>query len=467
MSKHSNIRATTVGDVDSEILSFTVGKDPENDLLLAEFDCIGTAAHVTMLSRMPLKPPVLTERERKKVVSELVRIIGQVRNGAFRITTDDQDVHMAVERMLTRRLGAIGRKVHTARSRNDQVAVDLRLFARDQLLGAADESVNLAAVLTGLARRNRRIPMVGRTHMQPAMPSSVGVWASAFAESLLDDVVLLLNIYELNDQCPLGSAAGYGVSLPIDREMTSRLLGFRQPVHNVLHAGNARGKLEALVLSGCGQVMLSLSRLAEDLILYSMPEFGYFSLPAEYCTGSSIMPQKSNPDVLELVRAKAAAVLAYGHCVSEIVRALPSGYNRDLQETKEPFMAGISATRACLRVMARLMKGLAVNAERLAGAFTPAVFAADRALELVGSGMPFRDAYRFTKKHLDEMEGIDAGRAVSAKAHLGAPGGMDFRAMEARCAASRRVIAGKRLSVDRAVSRLLGVSWRPARVGRL
>ncbi|MEI6808385.1 MAG: argininosuccinate lyase [bacterium] len=465
MTMQRKIRVTTVGDVDSELLAFTVGRDTENDLRLIEADCIGTAAHVTMLSRMPLKRALFTGREVKQVISELVGIINKSRIGEFAITVDDQDVHMAVERTLTKKLGAIGRKIHTARSRNDQVAVDLRLFAKNEILSTADEATELAGILVALSRRHVRVPMVGRTHMQPAMPSSVGLWASAFAESLLDDVILLLNIYELNDQCPLGSAAGYGVSLPIDRELTSRLLGFSRPVHNVLHASNARGKVEALVLSGCGQVMLSLSRLAEDLILYSMPEFGYFSLPPEYCTGSSIMPQKNNPDVLELIRAKSATVLANGQCVADIVRGLPSGYNRDLQESKGPFMDGIATTRACLRAMSRLVKGLIVNADRLKSAFTPAVFAADRALELAGNGMPFRDAYRFVKKHLAELEGIDACQAVAAKTHLGAPGGLNLKAIESRCRLARKVIAVERKSIDRTVSKLLGVKYRST--GRL
>lgn len=455
-----NTRVTTVGKIDSELLAFTVGKDPQYDLLLVEADCIGTAAHVTMLSRMPLKRPLFTAREVQRVISELAVIINKSRAGAFTITVDDQDVHMAIERILTRRLGATGRKIHTARSRNDQVAVDLRIFARDQILTAAGEAADLADVLLRLANRYSRVPMVGRTHMQPAMPSSVGLWASAFVEGLLDDVIVLLNAYALNDQCPLGSAAGYGVSLPIDRELSSRLLGFSRPVHNVIHAATARGKMEALILSACGQVMLSLSRLAQDLILYSMPEFGYFSLPPEYCTGSSIMPQKNNPDVLELIRAKSATVLATGLCVSDIVRSLPSGYNRDLQETKGPFIEGVTTTISCLKAMKRLVAEVSINRDRLISAFTPAVFAADRALELAGNGMPFRDAYKHVKTHLDELERIDPVRALAAKTHLGAPGGLDLKTMKARCSASRRLVRDRQNVVERVVSRLLRVEYR-------
>ena len=258
-----------------------------------------------MLSRMPVKPPVLSPADCKKVIAALKNIIAQAKKGAFKITLADQDVHLAVERTLTAKLGDLGKKVHTGRSRNDQVAVDLRLYAKEQILCAIGEAAALAAALLDFAKKHAADPMVGRTHMQPAMPSSVGLWASAHAESLLDDVALLMAAYELNDQCPLGSAASYGVPLPIDRQLVSDLLGFSRPVHNVLYANNARGKMESVILLAMGQVMLTLSRLAQDLILFTMPEFGYFTLPAAFCTGSSIMPQKRNPDVLELVRGKA------------------------------------------------------------------------------------------------------------------------------------------------------------------
>jgi len=459
MTNSGNACKTTVGNVDAEVLEFTVGNDPETDLLLAVADCIGTAAHVTMLSRMPVNPPVFTKAAAKKVVAELARIMAKAGRGEFRITLRDQDVHMAIESELTRRLGELGRKVHTGRSRNDQVAVDLRLFAKEQLLCTIGEALDLAGVLLAFAQKHRLVPMVGRTHMQPAMPSSVGLWLSAYAESLLDDVVLLTAVYELNDQCPLGSAASYGVPLPIDRNLTARLLGFNRPVHNVLYANNARGKVEALVLSACGQVMLSISRLAQDLIVYTMPEFDYFSFPREFGTGSSIMPQKNNPDVLELVRAKAAVVLAQEACVAGIVRALPGGYNRDLQETKQPFVSGIAATRASLRIMKLLVSGLVVHTDNLMVGFTPGVFATDRALDLVGKGMPFRDAYRFVKENLSDLEGIDPRKAVAAKKHLGAPAGLDLRGLKSRLLASRRLATMKRKGYSEAVSRLMGVKY--------
>lgn len=450
---------TIVGQISSEVLAFTTGKDPVLDLALAESDCIGSAAHVTMLASLKVKPPLFSRRDRKKVVKELVGIIRAARAGSFRITMADQDIHLAIERQLTEALGDLGKRIHTARSRNDQVAVDLRLYAKEQLLSAMDETLALAGVLLKLARRNQHVPMVGRTHLQPAMPSSVGLWASAHAESLLDDLEMLAGAYRLNDRCPLGSAAGYGVSLKIDRALTSRLLGFEAPVHNVLYAGNARGKMESVILSAAAQAMLTLSRLAEDLILYSMPEFGYFSLPAEYCTGSSIMPQKKNPDVLELVRAKTSRVLGCESAVKNIVKGLSSGYNRDLQEAKEPFLEGVQTTRACLRIMSLLVGGMQVNPKALLAGFTPHVFAADWALELVSHGASFRDAYHYVRQHLDELKQIDPGAAIALKTHLGAAAGLDLVLLAGRTASTKKFVKHERAKYYSAVSRLLGVRY--------
>ena len=453
------VRGTIVGRVDAEVLRFTAGEDTVLDLVLAEPDCIGSAAHVTMLSRLPASSRPFTPRQAQRVIAELVRVMRQVRRGAFAISERDQDVHLAVERVLTRRLGDLGRRVHTARSRNDQVAVDLRLYAKEQLLGVIDEAMQLADVLLRFARRHAALPMVGRTHQQPAMPGSVGLWASAHAESLLDDAILLTSAFRLNDRCPLGSAAGYGVPLPIDRELTSRLLGFEAPHHNVLYASNARGKCESALLAAMGQVMLTLSRLAEDLIFYALPEIGYFSLPTAYCTGSSIMPQKRNPDVLELVRARSARVLGAASTVAAIVRGLPGGYNRDLQETKSLFIEGFETTRACLRIMAALGREVNVHRAALKRGFTPQVFATDRALELVREGWSFRDAYDHVRSHVGELEEGDPVRALKAKTHLGAPAGLDFAALQSRARETRAFVRKARGCYHRAVRRLLGVPY--------
>ncbi len=452
-------RKTIVGKIDPEVLEFTAGKDALLDAALVEADCIGSAAHATMLSRLAVTPRIFDGEELKAVVGELVEIMRASRRGAFRITAGDQDVHLAVEKRLTRKLGDSGKRIHTARSRNDQVAVDLRLYAKEQLLALTEETVALARALLAFGKRRAGLPMVGRTHLQPAMPSSVGLWASAHAEGLLDDMILIDAAYRFNDRCPLGSAAGYGVPLPIDRELTAKLLAFRAPHHNVLHASNSRGKCEAVILSTLSHVMVTVSRLAEDLILYSMPEFGYFSMPRAYCTGSSIMPQKNNPDVLELVRARAARVQGAAVTAAGILKALPGGYNRDLQEMKEPFMDALQVTRSVLRILAKLVGGLKANRDALEKGFTPEVFAADRALELVAEGMPFRDAYNHVREHLDELKAVDPSEAIAGKTHLGAPAGLDFSGLYSRTKDALAFVKRKRRRYYAAVSKLLGVSY--------
>ncbi len=449
---------TTVGAIAPLALEYTAGDDLRLDLQLADADCIGTAAHVVMLSRMPVRPRLFSRADAARVVAELGRIRRLAGKGRFAITIADQDVHLAVERVLTARLGELGRRVHTGRSRNDQVAVDLRLYAKDQMLSAMAELLDLASVLARFARRNRLAPMVGRTHMQPAMPSSVGLWAGAYAEGLLDDLALLRSAYDLNDQCPLGSAAGYGVPLPLDRRLTARLLGFAAPCHNVMAAANARGKLESVILMALSQTMLTLSRLAQDLMIFTMPEFGYFRLPPELCTGSSIMPQKNNPDILELLRARAAGALADAFGVADMVKGLPGGYNRDLQETKAPFMRGFQTARGSLRIMLPIMAGLAVDLRALRAGFTPAVFAADRALELTGQGMAFRDAYRHVKDRLAELRDADPAAAIARKTHLGGTAGLDWGGLLRRIAKEKLATARQRRYFKRKIDKLMALT---------
>lgn len=446
---------TTVGTIEKDVLAFTAGRDVELDVNLIQADCTGTAAHVTMLSKM--KPAIISETARKKVIRELKKIIALADEGKFKIRLSDQDVHLAVERTLTSTLGDLGKKIHTCRSRNDQVAVDLRLVAREEILGTLEEAAALAAALLAFGKKHQKVPMVGRTHMQPGMPSSVGLWASAHAESLLDDCVLLVSAYELNDQCPLGSAASYGVPLEIDRELTSDLLGFRCPVHNVLYANNSRGKNESIILSAMSQVMLTLSRMAQDLMLFTMPEFGYFTLPDGLTTGSSIMPQKKNPDVIELVRSRASKVKACELAVYDLIKGSPTGYNRDLQDAKEFFMEGFATTRACLRVLSPFVEAIEVNKQALKEGFSPDVFATDRALELVGEGMPFRDAYHHIKENLGELGKINPSKAIAQKTHLGAPMGIDWALLKERVTAINGIVREQRKSIDRAMTKLFSL----------
>ena len=449
-------RKTTVGHIDPDVLAYTAGNDTVLDKALIEVDCLGTAAHVTMLSKIAVSPRLFTPADLKKITGELAAICEEAAAGKFKITLADQDVHLAVERTLTKRLGDLGKKVHTARSRNDQVAVDLRLFAKEELLAIADEMIGLIKELLKMGKRHINTPMVGRTHMQPAMPSSVALWATAHAESLLDDLEALKSMYNQNDQCPLGSAAGYGVPVDINRQLVSDLLGFDRLCHNVLYASNARGKIEGVILNGLGQIMLSLSRIAQDLMLYTMPEFNYFSLPAAFCTGSSIMPNKSNPDVMELVRARTSSVLAAAHRVSGIISGAPSGYNRDLQEAKEPFLQGLEMTRQSVAIMRKCLGGMAVNKASLLAGFNSGVFATDRALELVIAGMPFRDAYHAVKAGLDDLEGTSPHEAIKLKTHAGGTAGLDFTAYTKRVAEQAKFVSAQQRKMAGVKKKLLG-----------
>jgi argininosuccinate lyase len=456
-------RTTTVGTVREDVLAYTAGEDLRLDQELVEYDCIGTAAHVRMLGTLRLKPPILRPPEVRSVVKVLAELVQTARRGEFEIRPEDQDCHLAIERILTERLGEVGRKIHTGRSRNDQVATALRLHTRDHLLHAVLETVELARVWLGVARAHVDTPMVGRTHLQPAMPSSLGLWAAAWAEELLDDAAMLLDAADLADQCPLGAAASYGVPLPLRREYTADLLGFSRPTHTVLYAIHTRGKIEALAVHACAQTMLTLSRMASDLVLFATPEFGYVHLPESFCTGSSIMPQKRNPDVLELVRSRTARVIAAELSLMEILRAMPSGYHRDLQDTKAPYLEAMGITRASLQILAPLIRATSFDRERMLAAFRPEVFATDRALELVAQGVPFRDAYQRVRAELDQVQMDHPVRAIQRKRHLGAPGGLDLELLQRRADAANDAAMTDLKHWHRTVSCLLGIRYPPER----
>jgi len=406
--------------LDSLIEAFTVGDDPSNDARLVNADCVASMAHARMLASIG----ILSGKDADALQKELVAIIALNDERRFSIQRTDEDVHTAIEDHLVRTLGDAGRRIHTGRSRNDQVLTALRLWNRGFLFSFQRACLDLISRLLDLAQANEKTPMPGRTHMQIAMPSSVGLWAAAWAEELLDDVALARGAFSLTDCCPLGSAASYGVPLPLDRQLVSDLLGFSRVQNNVLYANNSRGKLEAVVLEAVEHAALTLNRMAQDLILYSMPELGYFTLPQEMCSGSSIMPQKRNPDGLELVRAKAAAIAGDLAAVKAVTRSLPSGYNRDFQETKAPFFRGCETGLACVRVMDLTVQKLVINPDRLRAAFTPDIFATDRALELVVEGIPFREAYRKVGTDLGSLVNRDPVEAIARRTSIGAPGNL-------------------------------------------
>ena len=418
-------KTITDNSVDPLVLKYTVGDDPVLDLALVVWDCMGTAAHVTMLSEMKLKRPIVTRKEAAIVRKALGRIAALAEKGDFEIRVEDQDVHMAVERMLTEELGDLGKKIHTGRSRNDQVAVDVRLHMKHEILDLEGLVTMLAFALCSFGEKHGKVPLVGRTHLQPAMPSSVEMWATGHAEMILDQIENLEAAYRLADLNPLGSAAGYGVPLPIDRKRTTELLGFSRTIHNCFGASMARGECEASLLSALAQLMSVLSRLAEDMILLSMPEFGCFRLPREFCTGSSIMPPKYNPDVLELVRSKSAQVVGLQTAALTLLHAMPGGYNRDLQDCKSLYMKGLDIARTTLKILFSVVCKLEVDADRCRASFTPGVFATDVALRMVADGVPWRDAYHEVRDHLDRLSDEDPDSAIALKTHEGATAGID------------------------------------------
>jgi len=423
-------------ELDAVVEEFTVGDDPLLDRELIFWDAVGSMAHARMLASIG----ILTEEEADRLCACLAEIVDLDRQGRFDIPRELEDVHTAVENYLTERLGDLGKKIHTARSRNDQVVLDLRLYMRDRLLAVGNAALDLASTLCDFAARHRRVPIPGRTHFQRAMPSSVGLWAGAFAESLSDDVRLLTAVADILDQSPLGSAASYGVNLPIDRAMVASLLGFRKVQNNVLYANNSRGKMEAMLLSGCVQIADDLAKLAADVILWSMPEFGYFRLPERFCPGSSLMPQKRNPGPFELTRAGAASVQACLMEILETIRPLISGYHRDFQITKGPMMRGVRITLNMLKVNNLCIPEIEVDREACIRSFTPELFATDRVLDLARQGVPFREAYRQVAATLDETSMEDPVANIMGKRHQGAPGNLGLGAVRRGIRSARALL---------------------------
>src|SRR6059058_5692311 len=377
--------------LNEQVERFEAAQNSLLDARLIRHDVWGSLAHTAMLAKIG----VLTESEHKALKDALCSILQLEATHEFTITLADEDVHTRVENYLVAVAGAAGKKIHMARSRNDQVLVDLRLYGKEQLHSIAAKLCELCTALLDFADTHADVPMPGYTHMQRAMLSSVGLWASSFSEALLDDEQLLSAAYRLNDQCPLGSAAGYGVPLDIDRQYSSDLLGFSRMQHNVIYVQNSRGKIEAAIVQALAQIMLDLSKLAQDILLFSTVEYGFFQVPQELCTGSSIMPQKRNLGIMELVRARTQTLLALQQQILGIVSGLPSGYNMDYQETKRPFMEALDLVQESLEICTLVVNKLEVNVEHLIAACTFELFAADRAYELASvDKLPFRDAYR-------------------------------------------------------------------------
>ncbi|WP_286076443.1 argininosuccinate lyase [Parabacteroides goldsteinii] len=376
--------------VDKEVETFTVGKDREMDLYLAKYDVLGSMAHITMLESIGL----LAKEELTVLLAELKNIYAVADRGEFVIEEGVEDVHSQVELMLTRRLGDIGKKIHSGRSRNDQVLLDLKLYTRAQIRELVELTNGLFEVLISQSNRYKEVLMPGYTHLQIAMPSSFGLWFGAYAESLADDLQMMQAAYKVCNRNPLGSAAGYGSSFPLNRQMTTDLLGFDSMDYNVVYAQMGRGKMERTVAFAMVGIAATLSKLAFDACMFNSQNFGFIKLPDQFTTGSSIMPHKKNPDVFELTRAKCNKIQGLPQQITLICNNLPSGYFRDLQIIKEVFLPAFDELKDCIRMVTHMMREVKVNDHILEDDKYALLFSVEEVNRLVLEGVPFRDAYK-------------------------------------------------------------------------
>ncbi len=449
--------------LNEQIERFEAAQNSVLDAHLIRHDVWGSLAHAAMLQHIG----ILSAGEHEALHKALCNILELEADNAFTIQPSDEDVHTSVENYLSAHAGAAGKKIHTARSRNDQVQVDMRLYSKEQLQYVSQKLMTLCATLLQFAKEHADVPMPGYTHMQRAMLSSVGLWAASFAEALLDDEQLLSSAYAVADQCPLGSAASYGVPIAIDRQLVADKLGFARVQNNVLYAQNSRGKVEAAIVQVLSQIMLDLSKLAQDVLLFTTVEYGFFQVPQDLCEGSSIMPQKRNLGMMELIRARTQTMLAWQQQILGIVSGLPSGYNMDYQETKKPFMEALDLVQECLDISSLVVSKLTVNTERTVAACTFELFAADRAYDMaMTSGIPFRDAYKIVGAEVTAQ--LDRGlpspvetqeqlvTRLHARNHLGGPGNLGLTQDQERLEEAQKTWTGRAITFKEAIQQLVG-----------
>jgi len=372
------------------IEAFTVGRDREFDLELARYDVQGSLAHVTMLAHVGL----LSEADFDAIKKELEHILGEIADGSFTLNPDVEDIHSQIELMLTERIGEAGKKIHSGRSRNDQVAVDIKLYLRAQLLAIRDSSVALFHQLQKLSEQHKHQLLPGYTHLQLAMPSSFGLWFGAYAESLVDDMELLSTAYHMSNKNPLGSGAGYGSSFPLDRELTTKLLHFSSLHYNSVYAQMSRGKTERFAAVAIASIASTLSRFSMDVCLYMNQNFGFLTFPAELTTGSSIMPHKKNPDVFELIRGKCNRIQSVPNELTLLINNLPSGYHREMQLTKEILFPAIEDLKTCLQMTRMMLGHIIIKDNLLEDEKYKYLFTVEQVNNLVNNGVPFREAYK-------------------------------------------------------------------------
>lgn len=383
------------------------------DQKLVKFDVLGSLAHAQGLHKIGL----LSENEVKSLIYGLQEINTLNQKGRFLLQFGDEDVHTKIENFLTDLLGETGKKIHTGRSRNDQVLTAIRLFTKENLLQVWDETLELINLFQTFAEKHASIQMPGYTHMQKAMPSTVGMWAGAFAEGFCDDLILLKAAYKLNNQSPLGSAAGYGVPLPLDRQYVSDLLGFDKVQVNSLYCQNSRGKIESAVIAALISILQGINKFATDVLLFTTSELNFFEVAPELCSGSSIMPQKKNVDIAELLRSKVHTILGNYTQLVSLSSNLISGYNRDLQDSKKPLIDSLELTIQCLQVTKLLIASITIHPDALQSAITPELFATHYALKLVQQGSPFRQAYQQAAQKYQDLKTSDFSACTSS--HLG------------------------------------------------
>ena len=406
-----------------DVHRYIISKELVHDKMLLPYDIQASIAHATMLGKVGL----LTAKESMEIVSALKDIGHRYEKGTFNLGPDDEDCHSAIENELVKMLGDTGKKVHMGRSRNDQVLVAQRLFMKHALGRIQKETVDLASAILAFAKKYEFVPMPGYTHTQQAMPSSVGQWAGSFVESLLDDVAALAAARALVDQNPLGSAAGFGTGLPIDRELTTKLLGFSRSQINPIYCQNSRGKIESFTVAALLQLMMTLGKMANDVIWFTSHEFSFFEIDPSLTTGSSIMPQKRNLDIMEVLRANVSIMQGHQLQIQNAGHNLLSGYHKDLKITKSAVMDACNMASASLAISMTLFDGMKPNEARLRTALTPEIFATDEVNRLAASGMPFRDAYRKVGESLKKLSGEDPVKNIKSKKHLGATGNLGLK----------------------------------------
>ncbi|MBU8899771.1 argininosuccinate lyase [Corallococcus sp. M34] len=435
--------------LDAAIHRFTVGDDPIVDLSLVPHDALGSAAHARMLAHVGLLKP----SEAADLVAALHQLHDEARAGQFTILPEQEDGHTALEVALVVRAGEAGKRIHLARSRNDQVLLALRLLMREELLTLGARVAELAGAFLDFAEAHAALPLPGYTHLRRAMPSTFGLWAMAFAEGLLEELEALKGVWSRLDRCPLGAAAGFGVPLPIDRKYVASLLGFSRVQRSPIDAQDSRGRHESALLGWACSVAGTLEKWLWDVQLYSMDEFGFLKLPDAFTTGSSIMPQKKNPDVVELARGRCRELRGLAHQVEAVAGGLPSSYHRDFQLLKRPTLSALTSMRALVEVLTRLVPALQVQPEAAARACDDSLYAAHHAYVLVAQGLPFRDAYREVGRQLGEGTFHPDRQALTAT-HLGGAGNLAVASAREELTASREWLTRLHASLAESAARV-------------